>query len=684
MIPAPPTASPDTSTGAVDINQAIRPLLNDAAGAGTTLAASTVRICTTATATGSCTATSLNVSGEGTYTANSDGTVTFDPLPSFTGPATPIKYVAEDALGQKATSTISPQVVSIPPPAASADSTTGLPGATQLINPLTNDSAGSGTYPLDGTSVRLCGPSEVAPACTQMSLTTSDGVFTVNPLTGFISFQPVSGMLGTAAAVTYAVADGAFQRTSSTYTPRVVGEGPPQVAPAVVSVPHATPGTMAPQVTPGTAPIDPASSCLAAPGAACQPGDTSLTRPEGTYLLDAASGVVTFTPSRGYSGTPADPVRMCVTDIAGQGACGALTPTVAPAPAEGSRPLAGSPTPQALPNTQSTMAGQAVLVRLLANDSPSSGAMLDPSSLRLRDPRTGRYSDTVTIPGQGTFRVNPDGTVTFTPQPGFTGTTPAIGYRVTDSLGRTATSTITIIVRDTPPPWADPQFEQAMRGQSVDFDPIASSSPGGAPFVPGSVRIKDPATGRWTTRVVVPGQGTWTVDPQTGRVRFRPLPSFAGPATPISYRIANARGQKVTSTFHPLIREKRPALSITTRASHTTLRPGQRSLITLRIANHGLATTTRTVTRAPIPKGFAVANPRGGTVRGGWIWFATGDLKAGGGTTRRFVLVATSEGVGKGNQQLVGWATSSNTRSVNDPTALRVIGVVSGKAPVTG
>ena len=51
--------------------------------------------------------------------------------------------------------------------------------------------------------------------------------------------------------------------------------------------------------------------------------------------------------------------------------------------------------------------------------------------------------------------------------------------------------------------------------------------------MPSSVRIKDPATGRWTTTVKVPGEGTWTVDPATGRVRFTPLRSFTGAATPM-------------------------------------------------------------------------------------------------------------------------------------------------------
>ncbi|MFM8828922.1 MAG: Ig-like domain-containing protein [Actinomycetota bacterium] len=687
-IPPPPVATSDTSTGVVDANQIIAVLANDQAGAGAGLSAGTVKLCTQATSPASCTQGTLTVNGEGTYTANNDGTVTFDPVPSFTGTATPIRYVVDDNAGQRASALITPRVVSIPAPAAAPDTTVGLAGRDQLINPLTNDQAGSATYPLDASSVRLCGGGDVAPACTQTSLTTADGTYSVNPLTGFITYSPVSGMLGTASAVTYAVTDGAGQRTTSTYMPSVVGAGPPQVSPATVSVAHGTPGILSPQVIAGSAPIDPAKACLAAPGSTCAPGETSLTRPEGTYVLDAATGVITFTPAPGFSGTPADPPLFCATDQAGQQACATLTPTVAPPPAPPVTPsgndLPGSPTPSALPNVQSTMAGQPVTIAVLANDSASSGAMLDPSSVRLRDPRTGRYQQSVSIPGQGTLRVNPDGTVTFTPLPGFIGTTPAVGYRVADTLGRTTASTVTVIVRDTPPPWADPQYGQAMRGGQVAFDPIGANSAGRDAFVPSSVRIRDPETGKWTTRVVVPGEGTWTVDPKTGQVRFTPRADFTGAATPMRYRLANARGQKVSSTLNPVIRDRDPALAITTRASRATLRPGQTSLITLRIANHGLATTTRTVTRAPIPKGFSVANPMGGNVRGGWIWFTTGNLKAGGATTRRFVLVATTAGVGRGNQQVMGTATSSNTRSATDPTSLRVIGAVTGRAAVTG
>ena len=696
IVPVPPAATPDTSLGVVDVNQLIRPLLNDTADAATPLEVVTVNICTTATADGACSGNTLSVSGEGTYTANGDGSVTFDPLPGFTGTATPIKYVVEDSVGRLAASTITPQVVSIPAPVAADDVSTGLLNRSQSVLPMANDTPGSAAYPLDPTTVLLCGPSDVAPACTQTTLTTGDGTYTVNALTGRITFQPVNGFVGTAQAITYAITDGAGQQASANYTPTVVGVGPPQVTPATVTVESGTPGTMTPQVTPGTAAVDPSLTCLAAPGtASCAAGATSLTRPEGTYTLDVASGIVTFTPASGYAGTPGDPPSLCVTDVLGQSACATLTPTVLSPPAPPVRPdvtpparpvnpMPGAPNPAALPDVESTLQGQPVALSVLGNDSASSGAMLDPSSVRIKDPASGVWGTSVIVPGQGSWTVSADGTLVFAPEPGFVGTTVALEYRVNDSLGRTTRSTATVVVHDTPPPWADPLFGQAMRGQPVAFDPISANTAGGSPFVPSSVRIKDPATGQWTTRVVVPGQGTWTVDPTTGHVTFQPLRSFVGAATPLAYRITNRRGDTASSTLNPVIRSAGPALTIRTTTSRAVLRPGQRATITLRIRNAGMATTKATITRAPIPAGFAVVNPMGGTVRGGWIRFSTGNLKAGGSTTRRFVLVATAAGTGKGAQPVTGWATSTNTRSVNDPTALRVIGAVTTKAPVTG
>jgi hypothetical protein len=61
-----------------------------------------------------CDQMSLTVAGEGTYMVNADGTVTFDPLPSFHGTATPIRYQATDLMGRLVNSFITPTVD--PPP----------------------------------------------------------------------------------------------------------------------------------------------------------------------------------------------------------------------------------------------------------------------------------------------------------------------------------------------------------------------------------------------------------------------------------------------------------------------------------------------------------------------------------------------------------------------------------------
>jgi len=66
---------------------------------------------TTSTPNAVCRLTSLTVRGEGTYTVNTTtGVVTFDPLPTFTGTASPVKYVVADVVGQIVHATITPTV----------------------------------------------------------------------------------------------------------------------------------------------------------------------------------------------------------------------------------------------------------------------------------------------------------------------------------------------------------------------------------------------------------------------------------------------------------------------------------------------------------------------------------------------------------------------------------------------
>jgi CshA-type fibril repeat protein len=77
----------------------------------------------------------LTIPGEGTYTLNADGTVTFDPVPTFTGTATPIKYQIADTSGRTSSSTINPVVIPTPvgvPDTSSGEITTKIKSSIRL------------------------------------------------------------------------------------------------------------------------------------------------------------------------------------------------------------------------------------------------------------------------------------------------------------------------------------------------------------------------------------------------------------------------------------------------------------------------------------------------------------------------------------------------------------------------
>ena len=85
-----------------------------------------------------------------------------------------------------------------------------------------------------------------------------------------------------------------------------------------------------------------------------------------------------------------------------------------------------------------------------------------------------------------------------------------------------------------------------MRGTAVTIDVLANDQ---APNIdPTTVMIIDPATGLAVTSLVVPGEGTWDVDPVTGALTFTPEDGFTGDPTPVDYQVTNVLGVTVTAT----------------------------------------------------------------------------------------------------------------------------------------
>jgi uncharacterized repeat protein (TIGR01451 family) len=103
-----------------------------------------------------------------------------------------------------------------------------------------------------------------------------------------------------------------------------------------------------------------------------------------------------------------------------------------------------APSPVASPDDTTTDQGVPVTVDVLGNDTPGAGAAFVPSSVRLLN---GATEVTSLTNADGIYQANTTtGAVVFTPSPGFIGTTTAVPYRVTDSSGQRADSTVVIHV----------------------------------------------------------------------------------------------------------------------------------------------------------------------------------------------------------------------------------------------
>ncbi|MCS4122863.1 BspA family leucine-rich repeat surface protein [Salinibacter ruber] len=133
--------------------------------------------------------------------------------------------------------------------------------------------------------------------------------------------------------------------------------------------------------------------------------------------------------------------------------------------------LVGSNQPPTASNdTAQTGEGQPVTTDVLANDTDPDGS-LDASSVQVESG-----------PSDGSASANGDGTITYAPDDGFTGTD-SYTYTVADTEGaRSGESTVTIEVTDNAPPTASFSFAPSDPnvGETVTFDASGSEDPDGS------------------------------------------------------------------------------------------------------------------------------------------------------------------------------------------------------------
>ncbi|MSZ14080.1 MAG: hypothetical protein F2617_02110, partial [Actinobacteria bacterium] len=390
----------------------------------------------------------VTINGQGTFTLDpATGVVTYVADPGVApGTKTSITYRVTDIVGQTATSTLTPIVP--PPPVAVNDTNIDDYDTNQLITPMANDRAGDQSAPLVVSSLRFCPTSATAPfTSTNCSLVpsqvnpliTADGKYWVDPATGVVTFDPDAGFIGVVTVpIHYVVADVFARVVSATITPEVLPPAPPTANPTETFGVRGE--VQVSDLLANDAPGHLSIPLVLSTVRLCDVGETApscsafrVTVTEiGEYVLDPATGNISFTPESDFIGT-ADPLPYVVEDQMGRAVSSTHTPTVVDPP-------------ELSNDSGKSEQGVAQIISIFGNDTPANaGVPFDLTTLRLcrpTDTPPACSQTSVAIAGEGTYSINGDGTVTFTPEPEFVGVATPIAYVVEDVLGQVVWATI--------------------------------------------------------------------------------------------------------------------------------------------------------------------------------------------------------------------------------------------------
>jgi CshA-type fibril repeat protein len=153
----------------------------------------------------------------------------------------------------------------------------------------------------------------------------------------------------------------------------------------------------------------------------------------------------------------------------------------------------------------------------------------------------------------GTYVLDPNtGIVTFTASPSAAaGVRPAVTYRVTDTFGQTAQSTLTPTIYQRPTATAKNGLDLVDQLQSFDIiagatkDPATTLTASNAALCAGN----ETAPNCSVSSVTITGKGVFTLDPASGVVTFTPDQGFVGAVPAITYVLTDGLGQQVSQTI---------------------------------------------------------------------------------------------------------------------------------------
>lgn len=494
----------------------------------------------------SATIASTSAPAHGTVVDNGDGTYTYTPATDYVG-TDAFTYTVTDKSRQSATGTVTITVTAAP--VANADTHTVRQAPATVLDVLSNDTGDAialdaiVTAPSHGTASIAAGKISYTPAAgyvgaDSFSYRIKDSLGLTASTTASITVQaaPVAiahtAQTGVARPVSIAVLDGATLPTplattitvtqgthgsaavqgdgTVTYTPSAGYSGTDtftytltdalgQVSSAIVTItvkaaPTATADAAKVQVGQSVSFNELARNTVPFPAVTTV---TTSTPAHGTVSI-GADGVILYIPAAGYAGT--DTFSYTLTDDVSQTATATITVTMQAAPL-------------AVADSAKTGVGAPVTVNVLGNDT-----VPFPS---------GSVVSVVGTPSSGTA-VAANGTVTFTPEPGFTGTATFI-YLVTDDLTQSSSAQVTITVQAAP----------------IAVDDAIRTGSGTAIEIPVLDNDTLPDAAGTSVSVGTPSHGIAVVT--AGGVTYTPAAGFSGTDT-FTYTISDDVAQSSTAT----------------------------------------------------------------------------------------------------------------------------------------
>ncbi len=425
----------------------------------------------------------------GTLILQPDGTFTYTPAPGYAGIDSFVYQVCDTQvppLCDQGTVHITVEPLPPPPnhaPVAKDDSVKTPSGQPAEGNVLTNDSDPDGD-PLVVTTTPV-----VAPEHGTLILH-PDGTFTYTPAPG------------------YAGADSFVYQVCDTQVPPLCDQGtvhitveplppPPNHAPVAVDDTLKTPAESPTSGNVLTNDSDPDGDPLVVT-------TTPVVAPEHGTLILQPDGTFTYSPAPGYAGVDSFVYQVCDTQVPPLCDHGTVHITVEPLPPPPNH------APVAVDDTLKTPAESPTSGNVLTNDSDPDG---DPLVVT---------PTPVVAPEHGTLILQPDGTFTYTPAPGYAGADSFV-YQVCDiqvpPLCDQGTVHITVGPLPPPPnhaPVANDDSIKTPSGQPAEGNVLTNDSdPDGDPLVV------------TTTPVVAPEHGTLILQPD-GTFTYTPAPGYAG------------------------------------------------------------------------------------------------------------------------------------------------------------